>query len=95
MGTLTVSYAGSPSGSPVTYSASATLSDADAATIIAWALTQRTFGSPPPKTPQDAFNALAKGFADDLQRRVVSWQKAQAAAAATATVKPVTLTPSA
>ena len=95
MGTITLSYSGSPGGNAMTLSANATISDADAATLIAWA-TQ----TPPPRIlwngaqltgPQDSFAAIAAWIAGLLTAEVGDWQRQTAAQAASASVTGISI----
>jgi hypothetical protein len=97
MGTLTLSYQGSPNGVATSLSASATISDADAATFIAWGLaTQgggRRFGQggTPPQTAQDVFALIAAQWVQQITAQVAQWQTQQALQKVTIT--PIAITP--
>jgi hypothetical protein len=99
MGTITISYSGSPGGVATELAASATVSDADAADVLAWMMTVRAPpsrsapGKPPAKlapatTVQQAFANYAAGIVEEMGRRVLRWKQAKAAAAATANIAP-------
>ncbi len=92
-GSVTLTYSGVLGGQPVTLSAPATISDADAATLIGWCMATHS-GSEGADTPGGCFQVLANGIAAETIDKVLQWQRAQAAAAAAATVAPIQLVPS-
>ena len=99
MGTITLSYSGSPNGNPVSVSSVAAIDDADAATLIAWATSNPT----PPQlwngsaiqAPQDVFNAISGWLSNEITQWVTVWQQQQAFAVVVGKIAPITIAPQA
>lgn len=93
MGTITLTYSGSPGGTPTTLTAAATISDADAATLFSWAAQDNSLymavaANPGTlNTPQVIFNALATQFVNNVMQRVAAWLRSNAA------IAPIVITP--
>ena len=84
-GTLTLSYSGAPGGSAVNWSATATISDADAVTFTQWCPGYFGFTG----TTQACFYKFADSVFASLEANVTNWKQAQPANV----VAPIVVTP--
>ena len=96
MGTLTLTYTGSPGGTAVNVSASATISDADAVLLMQWGEQVPptiVLGKTALTTPQQIITAIAKNMLfKPLVTYVTGWKRSQAANAAAAAVPLISVT---